>query len=80
MSAVASSSSVSPRAASASGCARTRTAKRFCPKICTCATPGSVASVGEIRLSPKAFRSARLIAGELIASSSTGASAGLILA
>ncbi|MNL19045.1 hypothetical protein D3C87_1402250 [compost metagenome] len=78
-SAVASSSSVSPRAASASGWARTRTEKRFWPKTCTCATPGRVASVGEIRLSPNAFSSARLMAGELIASSSTGASAGFTL-
>jgi hypothetical protein len=50
-SALAMSSTVRLRAASASGRTRTRTANRFCPVTLTCATPGSVEIVGEIRLS-----------------------------
>jgi hypothetical protein len=50
-SAVVSSSRLMLRAASASGSTRTRTAKRFCPKMLTCATPSSVDSDGEIRCS-----------------------------
>ena len=50
--AVAMSSMERLRAASASGCMRTRTAKRFWPFTLICATPWSVDSVGAIRLSP----------------------------
>jgi hypothetical protein len=46
-----SSSRLMLRAASASGSTRTRTAKRFWPKMLTCATPSSVDSVGTIRCS-----------------------------
>ncbi len=67
------------RAASASGCTRTRTAKRFWPKMLTWATPSMVDSVGEIRCSAKSCRSAGGIDGEVIEISSTGASAGLTL-
>ena len=63
--AVAMSSSVRPRAASASGRARTRTAKRFWPLMFTCATPGSVESVGEMRFSAKLFSSDSGIEGEV---------------
>ena len=51
VSAARSSSSVRLRAASSVGSTRTRTAKRLAPKMLTCATPGSVDSVGEIRCS-----------------------------
>ncbi len=51
LSAVAMSSIVRLRAASASGRMRTRTAKRFCPPTWICAMPGSVESVGTMRLS-----------------------------
>ena len=50
-SAARNSSIVRLRAASADGMTRTRTAKRLAPKMLTCATPGSVDSVGEIRCS-----------------------------
>ncbi len=49
--ALAMSSSVRLRAASASGRACTRTAKRFWPATLICATPESVESVGEMRFS-----------------------------
>ena len=67
------------RAASASGRTRTRTAYRLAPKTLTCATPVIVDSVGEIRCSAKSCRSDGASEGEVIAISSTGASAGLTL-
>jgi len=46
-----SSSMLILRAVSASGCTRTRTAKRLEPKILTCATPAIVDNVGDIKCS-----------------------------
>ena len=74
-----SSSSVRPRWASVSGLTRMRTANRFWPKIDTCATPLMVDRLGAIRFSANSFRSDIDIDGEVMASSSTGASAGLTL-
>ncbi len=70
------SSSVRPRAASSSGRACTRTAKRFWPLMFTCATPGSVESVGEMRFSAKLLRSESAIDGEVSETKRIGESAG----
>ena len=52
LSELAMSARVRSCAASLSGSALTRTAKRFCPLTLTCATPVSVESVGEMMSSP----------------------------
>ena len=77
--ALAMSSMVRLRAASASGRMRTRTAKRFWPFTLICATPGSVESVGAMRLSPNAFRSESAIEGDVSVTNMIGESAGFTL-
>ena len=77
--AVAMSSTVRLRAASASGRTRTRTAKRFWPLMSTCAMPGSVESVGEIRFSAYRFNCDSAIEGEVSVRKMTGESAGFTL-
>ena len=77
--AVAMSSSVRLRLVKASASTRMRTANFFWPLILTCATPGSVDSVGAIRLSAKLFRSDNAIDGDVSDRKITGASAGLTL-
>src|SRR3990172_6732876 len=76
-SAFAISSTVRLRAASASGFTYTLTANFFCPLMFTCATPGSVESVGEMRSAAKVFRSDRGIEGDVHVREMIDASAGL---
>ena len=78
-SAFAMSSMVRLRAVSDSGLTRMRTAYFFLPLILTCATPGSVESTGEIRLSAKLFSSESGIEGDVRVRKMMGESAGLTL-
>ena len=68
-----------PSAASASGLTSARTANFWAPKTCTSPTPSIVESAGAMTCSAKSSSLGREIEALCIATSITGASAGLTL-